>query len=78
MPKTKHQKQQEAIERARFTLPLHRKKWMEVAFGSPGFVQNQEQYGYDKAVRIAEEAYHNFKKAAEQAHADLHGNPLSV
>lgn len=65
MPKSKQQKREEAIQRARVILPMHRDWWLRTRPGDD--CQDKE---------LSEKAEKAFIKAASAAKTDLHGNPL--
>lgn len=76
MAKTKEQKRQEAIDRARRRLPIARDIWMRYQPGGESYIELAKR---DKAHadKVADDTTKAFKKAAARAHTDLHGNPLN-
>jgi hypothetical protein len=73
MPKTKFQKQQEAIERKRAFLHVYRERYHKI-FASQE--QITKQLGTEAAQQRLTEAEQSFKRACAEAHVDAYGNPL--
>ena len=73
MPKTKLQKQQEAIERKRNFLHVYRKRFQVVLTERE---TNVKRFGVEEAERRLREAEEAFKRACKEAHVDTHGNPI--
>lgn len=75
MPKTKQQKQKEAIERARKYLPTARAEWFKYQIGG-GVYEKVAKANKEYAEKLRIEANINFDKACERANTDTHGNPI--
>lgn len=81
MPKTKFQKQQEALARKRAAIDYHREQWQKTQAGSAIYKQIMQQHGGNEKGRNEAEsnaAYYaiRLKKACAEAQVDTHGNPL--
>jgi len=75
MAKSKTQKREEAIQRARKALPGARLTWLKYQPGGNVYVETAK-HNKEHADMISEQATVSFKEAAARAHTDLHGNPL--
>lgn len=73
MPKTKYQKQQEAIARKRAFLHEYRELLSKAVAGRKDITT---QFGEAEAQHRIDAAQASLKEAARQAHCDVHGNPL--
>lgn len=75
MAKSKEQKRDEAMMRARAALPVHRLRWMDHQPGGHVY-EETKKHNPQYAETIREQAQITFEKAAARAGTDLHGNPL--
>jgi hypothetical protein len=83
MPKSKIQKQQEALERKRTDIPAMRNCWQKAQPGGEWYKLTLADRVFRTAERAREEADMTaknwdmrFKKACAEAQVDTHGNPL--
>lgn len=76
MPKSKYQKQQEAIARNRAAFPEVIKDWCSRQPGGEQYEQRLQDHGEDWAQEGARLASEQLGRAAVAAHVDCHGNPL--
>ena len=76
MPKTKQQKQQEAIERKRSFFHVYRKDFMDLSVGGDRYKEILATHGHDFADARAQQASRALDRAAAEAKCDRYGNPL--
>ena len=76
MPKSREQKQKEAIERKRAGIKTDRTIYLERQVGGTVYNFHVEHHGKDEANRQAEIAKKAFHKRCEEAKVDPHGNDL--
>lgn len=77
MPKTKLQKQQEALERKLASIKKMRVSWLYAAPGGGEYNRIKSVSGEEAAIKNFDKIDQMFKKACSEAGVDRHGNPLS-
>jgi hypothetical protein len=75
MPKSKQQKQQEAIDRNRAAFPGEIKMWCNAQAYS-NTPSNIHYFGKEHCDKHFANAEKRLVRAAAEAHVDRHGNPL--
>lgn len=73
--KSKEQKREEAMLRARNNLPKHRAHWIECQPGG-GIYEPLKRINPERAEIVRQQADLAFDRAAAHAGTDRHGNPL--
>lgn len=76
MPKTRKQKQDEAIERLRKSIPVMRDRMLRSQRGGDLWKAAVTTNSQKHADYLAEVTLKNFKRQCEEARVDTHGNPL--
>ncbi|WP_396190542.1 hypothetical protein [Flavobacterium sp.] len=76
MPKSKEQKQKEAIERARKNIVKERALMLRCQPGGDLYIYQRNMFSVHDADDYARAALHNFRIKCAAAKVDTHGNPI--
>ena len=76
MPKSKLQKQTEALQRKRNMIPLDRGFMLRYQQGGDFYASTLHYFGKDRADEEADRQRKKFVKICDEAKVDTHGNPL--
>lgn len=78
MPKTKTQKQKEAIDRKLKIIPKLRQQYHDSFPGGTSYKTRCTNISKEHADAMLVEARKRFERACKEAHVDTHGNPLEA